>query len=74
MEVTTEQQMEQIENAELATSTDASPTDAQTVDTDVLMELHTINATITFWMLLWLVFNMLSRFKSNFLKSTDRME
>ena len=80
IEVTTEQQMEQMEQTtqnttvEVATATDASPTDAQTLDNEALIQLKAINATLSFWMLIWLVFSMLSRFKSSFIKSTDRME
>lgn len=83
VEVTSESTMEEIEavTATMEATTEsavdlASPSDAESasLDGDSLKELQSINNILTFWFLIWLVLNMLSRFKSNFIKSTDRME
>lgn len=83
VEVSTESTIEEIEAVILTSEATtesaadlASPGDAESaaLDGDSLKELQSINHVLTFWFLIWLVLNMLSRFKSNFIKSTDRME
>ena len=78
VEVTTTEEMEEVEESttETATSTDATY-DITITEEDiqsVLTDLHGIYNLFVFWFLVWFALEMLGRFKKQFIKSTDRME